>query len=251
MGYYADADDDPLALPIENFLATQLEPRFINESSIFRATTEDLLRKWQAKSLPRFEHPCRKIVFTIKSRDQGWASQDARYHSTYQRSWTWFDVGLEQIEARQVAIDSPRRSISCVHDQQLHLGSINHTSQETRSLVCGIRTIQPPIVPNLSNPSKSIFEHPLLPTGKRLQSNLMAERKAKEHIITWAHDDCIEPYSQEGDALEEAGRGRETATGDFVRNLKLGDIVTIWARARFPGWVNHVEEARIDIYWVV
>jgi hypothetical protein len=251
LGYYADGGDDAFTLPIEDFLAAQLEPRPISESNIVKATTEDLLKKWKAKSSPRSEHPCRKIVFTIKSHDQGWASEDLRYHRTYQRSWTWFDVGLERVEAREVGIDIPGELVPLIHIQQLRLGSTNHTSQAARSLICDIRTVQPPIIQNPSDPSNFIFEHSFLRTGRHLQTNLMAQRQAKEHIITWAYDDCIEPSSQEGDALEEAGRGRETATGDFVRNLKIGDIVTIWARARFPGWVNHVEDAKIDIYWVV
>jgi hypothetical protein len=55
----------------------------------------------------------------------------------------------------------------------------------------------------------------------------------------------------DGTALEEQGRGRDTGTGEFVRNLKLGDVVTVWAKARFPQWVNVVEQVKIDVYWAV
>lgn len=44
------------------------------------------------------EHPCRKIVFSMRSRDQGW-SGDRANHGTYKASWTWFDAGLERLDA--------------------------------------------------------------------------------------------------------------------------------------------------------
>jgi hypothetical protein len=43
---------------------------------------------------------CRKIVFTIRSRDQGWGGSAAD-KGTYRGSYTWFDVGLERMVARR------------------------------------------------------------------------------------------------------------------------------------------------------
>ena len=40
-------------------------------------------------------HPCRRIVFTIRSHDQGWGG-DPGDAGTYNGSWTWFEVGLER-----------------------------------------------------------------------------------------------------------------------------------------------------------
>ena len=233
---------------MDKFLAAENGPRDTSDSSIAKVTTEDLFRAWESQSLPHYEHPCRKIVFTIKSHDQGWASEDMIYHKTYQRSYTWFDVGLERLETRDMENDTSAAPVTQI---QLRLGPKNDTSETAGSVVCDIRTVQPPVIQNPSNPSDFIIGHPSLPPATRLQSNVTAERQAKEHIITWAYDDCTLPESPEGDALEEVGRGRESATGKFIRNLKTGDIVTIWARARFQGWVNIVEDARIDIYWAV
>ena len=50
-------------------------------------------------------------------------------------------------------------------------------------------------------------------------------------------------------ALE--GRGRRTGDGAFVRSLQLGDVVTVWAKARFPHWVNHVARVTVDVYFAV
>jgi len=68
-------------------------------------------------------------------------------------------------------------------------------------------------------------------------------------MVTWSFDDDVKPDSAEGDKLEQQGRGRESMTGEFVRSLKLGDVVTVWARARFPGWRNEVEQVKMDIFW--
>lgn len=57
--------------------------------------------------------------------------------------------------------------------------------------------------------------------------------------------------SPEVTALAEIGRGKATGDGEFVRNLKLGDIVTVWAKARFPGWVNYVDRVKVDVYWAI
>ena len=49
---------------------------------------------------PRLARPCRKIVFSFRSKDQGWTTQpDAR--GTYASSWTWFEAGLERFDAEQ------------------------------------------------------------------------------------------------------------------------------------------------------
>lgn len=51
--------------------------------------------------------------------------------------------------------------------------------------------------------------------------------------------------------LAEEGRGRRTGDGRFVRSLQLGDVVTVWAKARFPHWANHVRKITVDVYFAV
>ncbi len=43
-------------------------------------------------------HPCRKIVFDIVSKDQGWGGGRGD-QGTFHDSFTWFDVGLERFDA--------------------------------------------------------------------------------------------------------------------------------------------------------
>jgi hypothetical protein len=84
-----------------------------------------------------------------------------------------------------------------------------------------------------------------------LQKNLTSVKSTKEHIVTWSFDDHIDPGSLEANELQTQGRGSGTGSGELVRSLEVGDVITVWAKARFPGWVNVVEEISIDVYWAV
>lgn len=77
------------------------------------------------------------------------------------------------------------------------------------------------------------------------------DRNTKEHVITWSWNDNIDPESEEANDLVLQGRGQATGSGDMVRSLVLGDVVTVWAKARFPGWSNIIEQVKIDLYWAV
>jgi len=45
-----------------------------------------------------FRHPLRQVVITTVSKDQGWSSDNRRYHGTREASWTWFELTLESQE---------------------------------------------------------------------------------------------------------------------------------------------------------
>lgn len=49
---------------------------------------------------PKLIHPVRKIVFSIRSKDQGWVT-NARHKGTFTGAWTWFEAGLERFDAEQ------------------------------------------------------------------------------------------------------------------------------------------------------
>lgn len=93
--------------------------------------------------------------------------------------------------------------------------------------------------------------HPLLPEEMTLQKNLTSVKSTTEHIVTWSFDDRIDPESLEANELQAKGRGPGTGSGELVRSLEVGDVITVWGKARFPGWVNVIEEISIDVYWAV
>lgn len=47
---------------------------------------------------PRLVHPVRKIVFNIRSKDQGGSGRSTE-SGPFHNSWTWFDAGLERFDA--------------------------------------------------------------------------------------------------------------------------------------------------------
>ena len=62
-------------------------------------------------AMPRLVHPVRKIVFSIKSKDQGWGG-NRQHKGTFKSSWTWFEAGLERFDADQICKSSRTPNMS-------------------------------------------------------------------------------------------------------------------------------------------
>ncbi|KAJ5747268.1 uncharacterized protein N7511_008964 [Penicillium nucicola] len=172
------------------------------------------------KPLPhRGAHPCRKIIFKLSSRDQG---NGRRRENMYQYSWTWFDTEV----------------IKAAHEQQMY---INGEEQE--------------ILDNERGQERKHYTEAdalLLPRGNKLQVNGAHVGEMQHVEIVWDTQDAILPESTEADYIErDLGRGRLTLDGRGVRELEVGDSLALWARARFPGWSNHVEKAAVRVFWAV
>lgn len=185
--------------------------------------------------------PCRRIVFTINSHDQGFGGgYDDR--GTYNSAWTWFEAGLERWCKTSPANTDPA-------EQETEQPSPQQPSLQVDDLC----TVFPEVEPG-PNPGEYAFKHPLFPQDHlTVQKNVVAERDFKMHRIVWSHTDGINPEHDTEAAvrLEQEGRGKATGNGQFVRDLKLGDVVTLWAKARFPNWANHVDSVKLDVYYAI
>ncbi|KAK4156783.1 hypothetical protein C8A00DRAFT_30333 [Chaetomidium leptoderma] len=195
-----------------------------------------------ASPIPMLAQPCRRIVFTIRSHDQGWGGEFGN-HGTYNGSWTWCDVGLERWckPPTPTQTDATGQQTQQQHDRPtLQLDDL-----------C---TVLPEVEWD-PEAKAHVFVHPLHPRDDlKIQCNVMAEREPILHRVVWSYTDDIDPERDaEAAAQQLASKGRGTATGNgrFVRDLKLGDVVTIWAKARFQGWSNHVESVKMDVYYAV
>jgi hypothetical protein len=181
---------------------------------------QDLGKDIPPKPLPhRGAHPCRKIIFNLSSHDQGGGR---RRENMYDFSWTWFDADV----------------IKASHERKLY---INGEEQEI-----------------LDNERGQVRKHYteddalLLPRGNKLQVNGAHVGEMQNVEIVWDYRDGISPDSDEAIETEKTlGRGKLTLDGRRVRELEVGDSVAVWARARFPGWSNHVERACVRVFWAV
>ncbi len=184
--------------------------------------------------------PCRRIVFTIKSNDQGWGG-DPGAHGTYTHSWTWFEAGVE-------------RWCKTTPAQTTNAGKQSPEQHQRPSLqLDDLCTVYPEVELNPET-GEYAFRHPLFPNEHlRVQQNLTARREPKVHRVVWSYTDNIDPARdvEAAEQLKTQGRGPATGDGKFVRDLKLGDVVTLWAKARFPGWTNQLESATIDVYYAI
>jgi hypothetical protein len=103
-----------------------------------------------------------------------------------------------------------------------------------------------------SRAKEYLYDHGWMPVEERvIQRNRGRNRDVKTHVVEWCWTDDVDQESEGGQKLRERGRGSATGDGQFVRQLKLGDVVTIWGKAKFPAWVNNIEKVRVDIYWAV
>lgn len=173
-----------------------------------------------SKPLPhRTAHPCRKIIFQLSSHDQGYG---AIRENMYNFSWTWFDTEV----------------IRDAHTKNLY---VNGIEQEVLDNERG--QVKKDYAPT---------DDLLLPRDNKLQVNGAHVREMQHRVITWHYLDNIAPDSEEAHHIERIqGRGRATLDGRGVRELAVGDSIALWARARFPGWINHVYQASVRVFWAV
>ncbi|KAF7594242.1 hypothetical protein BBP40_009794 [Aspergillus hancockii] len=175
---------------------------------------EETLGNPSPKVLPhRTIHPCRKIEFHIASHDQGFAGTG---HGTFDGSYTWFDAEVVPSAQLQEKFED------------------SSPEPDARGIRFG------PGDPRL------------LPSPRKLQANRAAVRGTQHYHITWHHLDSIPADSVEAEEIQHnQGRGRATLDGSQVRELQVGDAITVWGRARFGAWSNHVEELSVRVYWAV
>ncbi|KAL4774071.1 hypothetical protein BDW60DRAFT_14967 [Aspergillus nidulans var. acristatus] len=178
----------------------------------------------QPKLLPhRTVHPCRKIVFSILSHDQGGYTErhlaGPNHPSPYEHTCTWFDAEV----IHQAHKPSQKSAIN---------EKMNPTDMR----------------PQHFGPNEPL----LLPRNNALQRNRTRIYEAKRHNIIWHYLDDVAADSQEAeDIAREMGRGRDTLGGKQVREMEIGDAILIWARARFPGWRNYVDDVSVQVFWAV
>ncbi|CAK7273472.1 hypothetical protein SEPCBS57363_005670 [Sporothrix epigloea] len=274
------------------------EPIPAEEAAAGGECSVDDIRGWlPAGQAPARDYPCRKIIFTIVSRDQGRTVDGRIPHRPYQGSYSWFDVGLERYgwqgeHAQQVV--SGRASLATKSFQTSPLRALAPDSAVLYTIRPGIvarppRPPPPPPLPGdwnyrawwrLNRPGRKpqakppvprwMFDFPPEPGDDRIQSNRVAWWNCTTHTVAWSWNDkkpapvlALPQYAffeefcaalkkgRTACALDDVGRGSDTGDGSFVRNLRVGDVVTVWAKSRHNVWENVVRSIAVDVYWAV
>ena len=204
-------------------------------------------RSTRALPEPAITHPVRRIVWTLKSHDQGWSGEAPATHGTYNASYTWFNAAIERLQLDVSGEDRDDATLSQAFmkawpDQEpLTPDAVYPDSPSTGEAPPRYAAVRPPEFPSEEG----------LDEDYRLQRNVHAKSESTEHKIIWSHLDGIAGDTAEPEDLRKLGRGSATGDGKFVRALKLGDCVTLWARARYPAWANHVEEAYVEVHFAI
>ncbi|EAA34853.2 hypothetical protein GE21DRAFT_2199 [Neurospora crassa] len=200
---------------------------------------------YQSRISPTLSHPCRKIKFTIVSHDQGWGGE-ARTRRTYNSSYTWFDIGLER----------------CLQTSD-DIGEPTFDPQTLSTILPKVREVDPNNDGDRHVQGTHTFDFPLCPQkDTMIQCNEVANGQYHQYEVEWKWTDNLSSADlfdsgygcEEGlieNPLPKVGRGQATGDGKFVRDLKLGDVITVWAKARFAGWANYIKRIQVDVYWVV
>ncbi|KAK6224264.1 hypothetical protein QIS74_02591 [Colletotrichum tabaci] len=236
-------DGSPVTEPLRNL--TLLEPTSSPTEVVSEAPREYFTGSMDQP--PMLTHPVRKIVFKIRSKDQGWGSTVGDRDS-YRGSWSWFEVGLEKFDKDRTCDGSCKTSAPAGNSENTTTSGTTSEGDESTLCTCGLQSIFPPV--EQTPRGHLAYHHSLHPLDNlKILNNRTAHKEFMDHEVVWSWTDDIHPDSPEADRLVEIGRGRGTGTGKFVRSLKLGDVITVWGKARFGGWANVVESVKVEIYW--
>ncbi|KAK1241245.1 hypothetical protein MKX08_001219 [Trichoderma sp. CBMAI-0020] len=218
-----DEDDDDDSSRDERFSTIIPDPQLV-----FKEFDREFFQR-AIKNASTFSNPARKIVFRIRSHDQGWTTDDVP--GPFMGAKTWFDAGIERFDVSNCTDSNDMKQWTA-----RKLGTIEPQVKEAKDTHGGWDYQFP------FTPWKGPYE---------IQRNRMASSDFTDYEVTWTCWDVIAPDSPEAFKMMEEGKGRRVGDGRFVRNLKLGDVVTVWGRAMHRGWINTVESVEIDIYWAL
>ncbi|RDB16593.1 hypothetical protein Hypma_002824 [Hypsizygus marmoreus] len=158
----------------------------------------------------------KRVTFSLVSCDQGWGGE-IRTRGTYQDSYTWFEAAIIQGSGADVAT------------RLMSLGAMNADVFNAKAY---------------SRTSGAEIENPLEPTKRwHLQTNIQVSSVRKSHVVEWTDGDIIDDAETDAKA-----HGRGTGRG-FIHSLAPGCGVAVVARAQYPGWTNHVESVKVEIFY--
>ncbi|KAF7301996.1 hypothetical protein MIND_00765800 [Mycena indigotica] len=163
----------------------------------------------------------RGVQFVVRSRDQGWCN-DGNLRETYHGA-TWHEAAILRPSTPQTS------------DVIRWLALNSPMELESSAIVAGY--------------TPQLEVHSSWDAAKSrwlVQKNFTASYESRTHSVSWYHDTGEKFAKNDLDEQTGAGDGR-----GFVQLLTPGDRIALMVRARYPGWVNHIERAAIIVYYAL
>jgi len=214
----------------------------------------------------KIQGPVRKVCFTTEAYDQGWSNhQPIEDQQTFAGSWTWFDTSvIRKNDYLQVATpESIEKYGQKVFESAGRLGPSKRFRLVTNrhaSAAPESRTItffadphramqeQPWFSDPLQGPEKSL-RRPSPPQGLyagRLchMSRTLDDFPVDQEFADEVHTARCQLTEDELDQLRQS----KEAESEWVKSLRIRDVVRLNGRRLYPGWVNNINSARMEIY---
>ncbi|PVH95382.1 hypothetical protein DM02DRAFT_600887 [Periconia macrospinosa] len=147
----------------------------------------------------------KELDFTFRSMDQGWTTENT--HGTFNTS-SWLEVSIIRPNDATSGFNAHNPIL-----YQAHLKSPEDLEQSLEQH--GASFVRRPVSATWGPQDGEA------PVAWHLQANRVA--MPQEYRVVWTAN------GHEGD--DGAGHG-----ADFIRSLRAGDVVVVWARARYPQW---------------
>jgi hypothetical protein len=169
---------------------------------------------------------CRRVVITVVSKDQGWASGGDAVSGTYRGAHSWFEASVVRADERRPSDELLSPLVTLMAGPLLSA----HRNQSLDDRANFYHTTEPRGEAHaLGRGGWQFVELEEGEVAWLVQRNRVAHREFLEHTIQWDEEEDEEWLDDEGeDDWPEDGRGSGRR---FVAKLERGDRILIWGRA--------------------
>ena len=173
----------------------------------------------------------RKIVFVIISKDQGWSSFPED-HGKFKNTWTWSEVVLRGPTGKA----KKRKSTLKGKDKYIETKDVDAAEEATST---------DEVIPNSSNNDDEEEQQHQVEGGDVEEEESSSAPPPPPIKAKWE----IQRNRHAGKEMEKYCTEFH-ADSELMQSIEEGDTIELHACAQFPGWLNIVRGAQIQIWSV-
>jgi hypothetical protein len=180
---------------------------------------------------------CRRVVFRIVAKDQGWASGGEARPGEYRGAFSWFEASVARADERRPSQELLNPLVTLMAGP---FGT-EHGNQNLVNWANFYHTTEPRVEAQALARGGWRFVERDGEVAWLVQRNKIAHQEFLEHTVEWRDDDGLEEDDDDNDdasledddgdnddAWPEDGKGKGRG---FVAALERGDRILVWARA--------------------